>query len=437
MSIAADGSASSWYKLDNAAKIYPVLRGSRHITIFRLQAVLRENVVPEILQTALDRTLARFPYFNVGLRQGFFWYYLEGCTHALKIEPDVANPLRPFNKRELGRNLLRVRYGERLIAVEYFHSLTDGYGGGVFLKTLVGVYLQLCGREVQPGNGFRAVDEPPLPAEAEDAYKRHSTLRSVRRPGAPAAFHVHGTPFIGHRLRIITGIIPVKAIHAKAKTYGVSITELLTACYLEQLYKIQQNVAKTERQRNLPVVVSVPVNVRSFFPTDTLRNFSLYATPGIEPANGVYTFEEILKSVHHFMRYTVTRKYLSVLMGANVNSEKSMVLRLTPLPLKVLAMRAVYVIVGESRFTSSLSNLGATVIPAGFEQFVERFDFLLGPSRVNTVNCGVISFNDRLSISFTSTIRETEVERAFFTRLVSLGIPVQILSNHLPNGSPA
>ncbi len=435
MSVTAADPASSWYKLDNAAKIYPVLRGSRHITIFRLQAVLRETVEPTTLQTALDRTLARFPYLNVGLKQGFFWYYLETCSKPVLIEPDVANPLRPMNRDELGHSLLRVRYTDCRIAVEYFHSLTDGYGGSVFLKTLVGVYLQLRGQPVQPGNGFLDITEPASPAEAEDAYRRHSTLRSVRRKPSPPAFHVRGSPFIGHKLRIITGVVPVEAVLARARSSGVSITELLTACYIEQLYQIQQSGAHSDRQRNLPVVVSVPVNVRSFFPTESLRNFALYATPGLEPANGVYTFEEILKLVHHFMRYTVTRQYLSALMGANVNPEKSVLLRLTPLPLKVLVMRAVYGIVGESRFTSSLSNLGATSVPPGFENAIERFDFLLGPSRVNTVNCGVISFDGKLSISFTSTIRETEVERAFFTRLVSLGLPVHILSNHQPDGS--
>ncbi len=435
----SSGSARDWYRLDNAAKIFPVIRGSRHITIFRLQAVLRQPVDPAVLQEALDRTLPRFPFFHVGLRQGFFWYYHESCSQRLLVEPDVANPLRPMTRHELRRQLLRVRYGEYHIAVEYFHSLTDGYGGSVFLKTLTGVYLQLCGQPAAPGGGFLDIEAPPAPAEAEDAYSRHSTLRSVRRPSEPKAWHVRGTPFVGHHLRVITGLVPAAAIRERAKALGVTVTELLTAVYIEQLYRIQQSEGEAAGRRRpyLPVRVSVPVNVRSFYPTETLRNFALFATPGISPAIGNYTFDEILRLVHHFMRYTVTDKYLHVLMAANVNPERSLLLRLTPLPLKVLVMRAVYGFTGESRFASSLSNLGATAVPPGFADAVERIDFLLGPSRVNPVNCGVISFNGQLSITFTATIRETEVERAFFTRLVRLGLPVRILSNFRPDGSQA
>lgn len=436
----ADGSGASprgWYRLDNAAKIFPVLRGSHHVTIFRLQAVLRQPVDPLTLQAALDRTLPRFPYFNVGLHRGFFWFYHESCNQPLLVEPDVSNPLRPFSRQEMRHQLLRVRYGERHIAVEYFHSLTDGYGGSVFLKTLTGAYLQLCHEPVKPGDGFLDVGAAPAPAESEDAYRRHSTLRSVRRPPEPPAWHVRGTPFVGHHLRVITGIVPVDAMRERAKAFGVSITELLTAVYLEQLYRIQREVEAGSRHRLLPVRVSVPVNLRAFFESETLRNFALFATPGINPAIGTYTFDEIVKLVHHFMRYTVTDKYLTVLMGANVNPERSLLLRLTPLPLKVLVMRAVYGATGESRFTSSLSNLGATAVPPGFADAVERIDFLLGPSRVNPVNCGIISINGQLTITFTATIRETEVERAFFTRLVGLGLPVRILSNFHPDGSQA
>lgn len=421
-----------WYRLDNAAKIYPAIRVSRHVSVFRVQAVLRQPVDPILLQTALDQTLPRFPFFEVSLKRGFFWFYLEAAKSRALVEPDVNNPIRSMRNEDVRHHLFRVRYGDRHIAVEFFHSLTDGYGASVFLKTLTGVYLQLCGLATTPGQGFLNVQDPPDPSEAEDAYKRFCTFRVVRRPSESRAFHLQGTQRPGHHIRIITGVVSVRAVREKAKELHVSITELLTACYLDQLYQIQQQEGL---QAERPVRVSVPINVRRFYPTPTLRNFALYANPGIEPAYGEYTFDEILQLVHHFMRYTITEKYLNALMCANVQPEYNWLMRLTPLPLKTLAMRLVYTWTGESRFTTSMSNLGATDVPDGFADAIERIDFMLGPSHLNPVNCGVVSFGDQLSVTFTSTMAETDVERAFFKKLISLGLQVTVLSNCLPDGS--
>jgi NRPS condensation-like uncharacterized protein len=422
----------NWYQLDNAAKIYPVIRSSRHVSVFRLQAVLKQTIDAVLLQKALDMTLPRFPFFKVSLKRGLFWYYLETQPQQALIEPDVINPLRSMRNEDIRNLLFRVRFGDRHIAVEFFHALTDGYGASVFLKTLTGVYLHLCGFAVSPGQGFLNIDEKPDPTEAEDAYKRFSSFRVVRRPSENRAFHLQGTLYPRHQLRIITGILSAATISEKAKELHVTVTELLTACYIDQLYQIQQLGGY---QTAWPVRVSVPINVRRFYPTRTLRNFALYANPGIDPAFGNYTFDEILQLVHHFMRYTITEKYLNALMCANVGPEYSWFLKLTPLPLKSLAMRLVYSRTGESRFTSTMSNLGLTEVPTGFAELVERFDFMLGPSRMNPVNCGVISFNDQLSITFTGTMTETDVERAFFTKLISLGLPVTVQSNCLPNGN--
>jgi hypothetical protein len=160
-----------------------------------------------------------------------------------------------------------------------------------------------------------------------------------------------------------------------------------------------------------------------------VRNFALFANPGIEPAYGTYTFEEVLKLVHHFMRFTINEKYLNALMCANVAPEKSLLLRISPLPLKNLVMRLVYTWTGESRFTSTVSNLGLVTLPEEMASHVERLEFMLGPSRFNPVNCGVISTGEQIVIQFSATMEETDPQRAFFRHLVRLGIPVRVESN--------
>ncbi|MDD4140656.1 MAG: hypothetical protein PHX81_10575, partial [Eubacteriales bacterium] len=64
----APSPAKTWYRLDNAAKIYPAIMRTRHTTVFRLAALMREPVNPDQLQQALDMTMPRFPQFAVRLR---------------------------------------------------------------------------------------------------------------------------------------------------------------------------------------------------------------------------------------------------------------------------------------------------------------------------------------------------------------------------------
>ena len=55
--------------------------------------------------------------------------------------------------------------------------------------------------------------------------------------------------------------------------------------------------------------------------------------------------------------------------------------------------------------------------------------FFTGPGQLNGGRCGVISCGDKLSLTVSNCYRETDVERALFTRLVKAGVHVKIESN--------
>jgi len=56
-------------------------------------------------------------------------------------------------------------------------------------------------------------------------------------------------------------------------------------------------------------------------------------------------------------------------------------------------------------------------------------EFIIGPQRSYPNNCSVLSYGGRTYINMIRNIRESELERRFFSRLVDLGIPVEIESN--------
>ena len=173
----------------------------------------------------------------------------------------------------------------------------------------------------------------------------------------------------------------------------------------------------------------MPVNLRPFFNSQTLRNFSSYVNPEINANWGKYSFEEVLHVVHHTLSSELTKKTLTAKLSKNVKAEKALYVRMMPLFLKNFAISFIYSLAGEKRMTSTISNVGIIQVPEEMDPFIERFDVMLGPLRFNKISCGVCSYKDILNICFTSTMEETHVEREFFTFLVKKGIHVKIETN--------
>jgi hypothetical protein len=51
--------------------------------------------------------------------------------------------------------------------------------------------------------------------------------------------------------------------------------------------------------------------------------------------------------------------------------------------------------------------------------------------KFNTLNCAIVSFEDRFKITFTRSIIETKIEREFFRYLRNQGLDIEIESNYV------
>ena len=417
-----------WMKLDNAAKIYPAAKRRRWSNVFRLSATLGEPVDVKILESALNVTMKRFPSMAVRIRRGLFWYYLEEIKKTPPIRQDIGYPLTRMPFSEIRQCALRVLYYENRIAVEIFHAITDGSGGLIFLKTLLAEYLSQRHRiSIQNSSGVLDRTEEPSEQELEDSFLKYESPVSASRKETNA-YRLTGTPESFGFLNLITGILDVNEVLQKAKSFHVSLTEFLTAVMIVAIVEIQ-NEKVPQRKRQKPVKVLIPVNLRKLFGSTSLRNFALYISPGINPRMGVYTFEEILKIVHHQMGVELNDKHMASRISANVKAEKSVLLKVMPLFLKNAAMKFVYNIVGEKKSCICISNLGEIIIPEEMSGYVSRFDFILGPQATIPSSCGVLSYKGALYINFIRNIKEAVLEEKFFTYLRRLGIHIRIESN--------
>ena len=70
-----------WRKLDNAALAFPLVSGKNDTRVFRFYCQLKEKVDGEILQSALDQTMEKYPLFQAVLRKGAV-LVLSGSTET-------------------------------------------------------------------------------------------------------------------------------------------------------------------------------------------------------------------------------------------------------------------------------------------------------------------------------------------------------------------
>lgn len=416
-----------WVRLDNAAKIYPAAQRRDWSNLYRQSVTLTEPVDVAVLQAALDVTVKRFPTIAARLRRGAFWFYLQQVPQAPRIRREHSYPLTRMSREEMRRCALRVVVYDRRIAVEFFHSLTDGAGALVFLKTLTAEYLeQKYGIAIPCTHGILDRREPPRPEELEDSFPKYAAKVCASRKDTNA-WHMWGEPQPGGFLHQVCFRVPVSAALERAHEKKVSVTVYLSAVMMMALQNLQRE--KEPPRRRKPVKLLVPINLRGLFPSQTLRNFAMYTTPELDPRLGEYSFDEICAVIRHKMGLEFTAKNMSSVIATNVRDEQNLAVRLIPLPIKNLVMKAVFDAVGEKKSCLSMSNLGVIRVPEEMEPYIQRFDFILGVQAAAPYNCGVVTYGDTVYINFIRNIRQPELERHFYAVLRELGIPVTVESN--------
>lgn len=417
-----------WMQLDNSAKIYPASATSSWNNIYRLSVTLTEEVDREILQSALDVTVRRFPSIAVRLHRGVFWYYLEEIAHAPKIQDEKSYPLVRMPFDDIRHCAFRVLVYNRRIAVEFFHAVTDGGGALVFLKSLAAEYLeQKHGITLPSGNGVLDRLEAPREEELIDEFPKHKA--PVGKPRRESdSYRIMGTKEEDGFCHVTTFMLRSSEMLELAHRHGVSLTAAITAAFIKATVRLQ-NIDEPRIKRQKKVKMLIPVDLRRIYGSRTLRNFALYVTPGIDPRLGEYSFAELCEIVSHRMKLDITEKNMSARIYTNVKDEENMLLKLTPLFLKNIVMRFVFKLFGERKSTLSISNLGAVRLPDEMEKYVERFDVVLSVQSDAPYNAGVISFGENLNINIIRDIKEPRLETALYKVLREEGIHVKLESN--------
>lgn len=416
----------TWFRLDNAAKVYPPTSGSRRGGMFALSAILYEQVDKDILNDAVNVVLNRFPTFKVKLNRGIFWYYLEENKNPFYVTEEPGYFLKHIDEKQSNNYLFRVFYFENKITLSIFHALTDGTGGLELLKAIVFEYLILKGYNIKAEGALKTIYSPSTKEESIDKFLQVFDNKISKPQKEYPAFKINGTPFSKEGMGIISGRVKIEQIKALSKKYNVTITTFVSALVA---YLVYENFIKGQKVKNKMVKVLVPVNMRKIYPTDTVRNFALFTRPGHDFSTEI-TLEECIKSFDEQLKECLKKENLDKILYSNVKTEKNILLKITPLFLKDLAIKIAYTKVGDVLHTTTVSNLGIVELPTGVKKYVKDFIFAIGTSFTAKSALCLSSYQDNLNITFTREYVENNLEKAFFQYLTNNGVEVELQSNY-------
>ena len=195
-----DTGYSKWRKLDNAALAFPLVTGKDDTRVFRFYCQLKEKVDGEILQSAL----------------------------------------------------FQVSYDKNRINFEVFHALTDGTGAMHFLQELVQNYLILAHPESNLPR-IENAEEITHGDKEEDSFSQYYSSDIPKgKEKKKAAVKLKGEKLVHSDMHITEVVLSVKDIHQRARSYGVSITILLTAM---MLCSIREEVPKNQQKRPVALMI--------------------------------------------------------------------------------------------------------------------------------------------------------------------------------------
>lgn len=409
----------SWFPLDNAAKIYPLSMKESWMSVFRLSYYLKDNIVPEIFQIALTFTVKRFPTFSTSLRKGFFWNYIDSIRRRYQVYRDNRTPCSYINVSNFGKQSFKALYYKNRISVEYFHVLTDGYGGVIFLNTLVAEYLRLLGNEIEYNDLVLNINEEYKEEEIIDEFSTKK-IGKINSLVDSKALELDGKLSNVRPCQLLHFDMNLQDIKNKCKEKDCTVTELMLAfIFIACSYSTSKDGY---------IKVQVPVNMRRYYESKTLRNFAMYAIIIIKKSD-IGNLDCVLSIIKNQMKEKINKESLDATMNYTSKLVKS--LRYIPLFIKRPIAKLVYGYLGDKVITTVLSNLGNIDIPQSMKSLVEKMDFSLGTGITNKAIFSLITCNDIVTLSISKLTLNSSVENSIYNLIKQNNINVEVYGSEV------
>lgn len=411
-----------WFKIDTASIMFTCLSTKKWGRSFRMAVVFKdEDVNPEILKKAAVDVAKRYPVTHTRLKKGFFWNYQEVTDVLPEIREEFSRPLLPITMNSDGRPDFRLVYYKRRLAFECAHHLGDGKGASEYFNALVERYCELCDN---PNSEY-------IPSQAKEdelinAFDKYFQ-KGGEKPGygVEEAYHIPGEIEPGF-LQLIFAIGNVDDIYKKSKEKQLTVTEFIAAA------AILGTIRQAKEPINKVISMAIPVNLRKFFPTDSVRNFTIQSKIDFNPQGKTdWTFDEIADSIRGQLKKRLTTEELQKTLNKFGGLANNPVIKVVPNFIKLPVIRMLQH-KNHAADTTIITNTGDSNISPKIKDRIERVDGVNGDTSgyglIST--CSVCSGNGLINLCFSVCSHDVSWPRECIRALAEQGVPFRIESTH-------
>ena len=405
---------TEWYKLDNMGVYYASTKDRKNPTVFRFTATMKDDVDVVNLRVALEDTMEVYPNFNVTLKKGLFWYYLEEEHHLPDIKEENKAVCARVYRSEYDI-LYRVSYYKKRINFEVSHILSDGRGTIEVFKTLIANYVkyQYKVKNIKLSNS--TIEE-----HSEDSFDKYyeKYKRTKSKDGKIYRYKNKLLPF--EDAKFIELHLSCKKVLDKAHEYNATITSYLGAVLIQSILKEMKQLDKGKY-----IKIDLPVDLRSYFRSESSRNFFGLTYLSYKFTGEVDDIDKIIGVINNQMSEKIKKENISKRVNQMVSFQKNFAVRAIPIFVKDLFLKTVDEITGNP--TTSLSNVGKISFSNEVDPYVETVAAMISPE--NYFKITISTYKDDLVICISDKYRRNNIVKNYVRALMEVDKDAFIISN--------
>lgn len=379
----------------------------------------------DVLRQTMEDIRKRFPQMSVKIEKdtdGNNYVYKDNDAPFPVFHND-GSVIRTMGTEETDFHLLTVTYWEKMLIFDFHHVLGDGTGFIIFIKAVLYRYFQLKNLPLDNDGSILTVDQEYNEEEGENAYKYIE--------GQPA--EIPDWYVSGRKVFNIPGIstdhdpadtlvqirIPFDRLHGVAKSYKTSPVTFISPLFSQAIYEKYEDIIGTDC-----ILTSIPVNLRPYYPTRTLRYFITIAVLAHSKLILKEGFENILLDQKRLLDEQTKPEFLNY-MAQNLIKGMTQ-FREMPMPVEQKAeMMDCQVRESMKNYTYVITNVGKIDLPGIMAQYVTEFYPML-PTATCPFTIAITTWNNELMLSVTQRQEETDICERFVELLNMLEIPAYI-----------
>ena len=405
----------NWYDTDNAAKVFLATHNERDTRSLRVSCTLKEPIDPQLLENALQKTIVVRSQFQVRIRRGVFWHYIEHTGAKPTVSEEHEHPCPElYGKYYKGVLHYSVTYFKNRINLEMFHALSDATGAMDFLNVLVLNYLKLkypdALTDVFIGSGATA-------AELEqNSFSQFYDGNGKSAPAAKKAYHMRGMRLPYNQLQYLKVTLPADKLKALSKAEGAGLTAYVSARLMMSMYRDMPAL-----KRKLPVTIAIPVNLRNYYSSDTSRNF-VNAVNISHVFSGEETLGELAREFDAALKEALKPDSIHGQMVSFQRLERMPILRAVPLFIKQPVIR-LFAKQEAKRVSACISNLGVIKVPEALCEFISGYELFCSHEDCYISMC---TFGGKMTLGITLGLRSSGVIKDFVSGFAKEGLDVEL-----------